>query len=141
MDRLKELQEAKVAADVVIDKVDHAIRSMEKAASWGLLDTIFGGFLSSAIKRWNIADANNEIKDISIALKSLNSELADVGIDLPKEVSDTTADYIFDVWIDNIFTDIFVQNKISDSLNSLKFFRDEIDKIRERVINEIASYN
>lgn len=140
MERLKELQEAKEAADVVINTVDKAIKSMEKAASWGLFDTFFGGFLSSAIKRWNIEDANNEIKYIAVALQSLNSELADVGIDLPKEVSNTTTDYIFDVWINNIFTDIFVQTKISDSLNSLKSFREKIVKIREKVTNELSSY-
>lgn len=82
MDRLKELQEAKEVADVLIYKVDNAINSMKKASSWGWIDIFGGGFFSSVFKRDNIEDANNEINDIVGALNFFKSELADIGISL-----------------------------------------------------------
>lgn len=59
MTRLKELQEAKEAAEVVIDRVDDAIISMKKVSFYGAFDMFGGGFFTSMLKRSNIEDANN----------------------------------------------------------------------------------
>ena len=51
MDRLKELYEAKRAAEEVIARIDNAISSLDSASSWGLFDIFGGGMISSFIKR------------------------------------------------------------------------------------------
>ncbi len=126
MDRLKELNEAKAAAQEVIARIDNAISSLNSASSWGIFDILGGGFIASLIKREKIKGANADIQEMSASLNALNKELADVNMHLPEEVSDTLGDNAFDIWFDNIFTDIRVQGEIKESLNKLKEFRESI---------------
>lgn len=137
MDRLKELKEAKLAAEEVIARIDNAVSSLDSASSWGIFDIFAGGFFSSLIKRDKISNANNDVREISVSLNSLNKELEDVNMHLPEEISDTVGDRFFDVWFDNIFTDIRVQGEIKDSLNNLKNFRTSVIEIIDKLNEEI----
>lgn len=123
MNRLKELQEAKVAAQHVLLRMDNAIKSLENAKSWGWWDMFGGGMLTSMFKRDNIRNANEDIREISQALHRLNQELEDVNMTLPLEINDTISDTVFDVWFDNIFTDWHVQDEVSKKLVEIKQFR------------------
>ena len=137
MDRLKELKEAKEAADVVIARIDVGISQLESASSWGILDILGGGFLSSLVKRNKIGEANHSLEEISLSLKSLNKELSDVDISLPDAIPDRLSDEVFDLVFDNIFTDIRVQGEIKDNLVSLKELRYAIVEISDRLESEI----
>ena len=88
---------------------------------------MFGGeFFTSWIKRNKIKEANQDISTIAESLKSLNKELEDVDMTLPEGVSDNISDRVWDLWFDNIFTDIRVQGEIKDSLRQLAIFRKSI---------------
>lgn len=140
MDRLKELQEAKVAAQHVILRINNAVKSLENAKSWGWVDVFGGGLLTSLFKRDNIRHANDDIREISQSLHRLNQELEDVNMTLPLEMSDTLSDTVFDVWFDNIFTDMFVQDEISNKLAEIKRFRSELVSLIERLDREIQTF-
>ena len=140
MDRLKELYEAKRAAEEVIARIDNAISSLDSASSWGLFDIFGGGMISSFIKRGKVQDANADIEEIYSSLTVLNKELEDVDMHLPTEISDTISDGAFDIWFDNIFTDIRVQGEIKDTLYELKDFRRDIISLIERLNAEIRQY-
>ena len=139
MDRLKELNEAKVAAAEVIARIDNAISSLGSASSWGILDIFGGGLISSAIKREKISSANDDIREITSSLKALNKELEDVNMHLPEEISNSVSDEVFDIWFDNIFTDIRVQGEITDSLNNLRDFRKSVGEIINKLNEEIKN--
>ena len=139
MDRLKELIEAKAAAQEVIARIDNAITSLDSASSWGILAIFGGGMLSSFVKRGKIQDANADIEEISYSLQRLNKELEDVNMYLPAEISDTFTDGALDIWFDNIFTDIRVQGEIKDTLNELRYFRTSVIELIERLNSEIES--
>lgn len=140
MDRLKELNEAKTAAQEVIARIDNAIYSLDNASTWGIFDLLGGGMISSFIKREKIRDVNYEINEISDSLNLLNKELEDVNMYLPVEISDTMGDNVFDIWFDNIFTDMRVQGEIKDQLNELKDFRATIIELIEKLTSEIETY-
>lgn len=55
MDRLKELIEAKTAAEEVVARIDNAIRSLDNASTWGIVDLLGGGMVSNFIKREKIS--------------------------------------------------------------------------------------
>lgn len=137
MNRLKELQEAKVAAQHVLLRMDNAIKSLENAKSWGWWDMFGGGMLTSMFKRDNIRHANEDIREISQSLHRLNQELEDVNMTLPLEINDTISDTVFDVWFDNIFTDWQVQDEVSKKLVEIKQFRSELVALIERLDREI----
>lgn len=137
MDRLKELKEARSAADISIAKIDCGLSQLESASSWGIFDILGGGLFSSLVKRNKIGQANLSLEEISASLKSLNKELSDVDISLPDAIPDRLSDELFDLVFDNIFTDIRVQGEIKENLVALKELRYAIVEIREKVDKEI----
>ena len=137
MDRLKELKEAKDQAVIVIEKIDRALDALDSAEFWGMWDMFGGEFFSSWKKRNKIEEANRYIKDITDSVKDLEKELKDVDMVLPEEISNTMNDRVFDIWFDNIFTDMKVQRKIKGSIRELRDFRDGIEKLYIRLEDEI----
>ncbi len=137
MDRLKELLEAKQAAKEVIDRIDNATSSLDSARTWGKWDIFAGEFITSWIKRNKINSANQNISGITESLKSLNKELEDVNMTLPESVRDTISDRVWDMWFDNIFTDLRVQGEIKDSLRQLAVFRKSIVDLINKLDLEI----
>lgn len=137
MDRLKELKEAKEAANQVIIRIDAGLNQLKSASSWGILDIFGGGLISSLVKRNKIGEANRSLEELSLSLKSLNKELSDVDISLPDAIPDSLSDELFDLVFDNIFTDIRVQGEIKENLIALKELRHAIVEIRDKVDREI----
>lgn len=137
MDRLKELKEAKDQAVIVIEKIDRALDSLDSAEFWGMWDMFGGEFFSSWKKRNKIEEANRYIKDITDSVKDLERELKDVDMVLPEEISDTTGDRFFDIWFDNIFTDLRVQGEIKSTMRELRKFRNGIEELYIRLEDEI----
>ncbi|MBP2014573.1 hypothetical protein [Anaerococcus degeneri] len=137
MDRLKELKEARSAADMAIAKIDCGLGQLESASSWGILDILGGGLISSLVKRNKIGEANHSLEEISLSLKALNKELNDVDISLPDAIPDRLSDEVFDLVFDNIFTDIRVQGEIKENLVALKELRHAIVEVRDKVDREI----
>ncbi|WP_019214187.1 hypothetical protein [Fenollaria massiliensis] len=128
MDKEKEIKEAKAAAVEVLLRLDEAVKSLDGASKMSMID-IFGGAFFSVIKRKHIQEANLSIKEAGIYLKSLNKELGDIGMKLPKEISDTMSDNVMDIYFDNIFTDIRVAGEIKEKLDELKNFRTSIENL------------
>lgn len=137
MDRLKELKEAKEAANQVIIRIDSGLNQLKSASSWGILDILGGGLISSLVKRNKIGEANRRLEELSSSLKSLNKELSDVDISLPDAIPDRFSDELFDLVFDNIFTDIRVQGEIKENLVALKELRYAIIGISEKLDKEI----
>lgn len=137
MDRLKELKEAKEAADQVIIRIDAGLNQLKSASSWGILDIFGGGLFSSLVKRNKIGEANRSLEELSVSLKSLNKELRDVDISLPDAIPDSLSDELFDLVFDNIFTDIRVQGEIKENLIALKELRHAVVEIRDKVDRQI----
>lgn len=140
MNRLKELKEARQAAEDLIARVDKAISNLDSASDWSAFDLFFGGgMISSWVKRSKIASANEEIQEVGNLLTVLNKELEDVNMTLPSEISDTEGDRAFDILFDNIFTDIRVRGEIKDKLIELKEFRTSILELIEKLDVDISS--
>lgn len=137
MDRKKELQEAKDAANKVIEKIDRAMDSLDSAEFWGMWDIFGGDFFSSWSKRNKIEEANEYINDITDSVKFLDKELKDVDMVLPEEVSNTMNDRTFDIWLDNIFTDLRVQEEIKEAMKELREFKNGIEDLLIRLDDEI----
>lgn len=104
------------------------------------MTSFFGGLISSLVKRDRIETANRYISEISQSVTILNKELEDVNMSIPTEISNTFGDKFFDIWFDNIFTDIRVQTEIGDTLEKIKDFRVNIEELIKKLDNEIENY-
>lgn len=74
---------------------------------------------------------------MTLELEELRKELKDVDISLPLEISDTMEDNFFDVFFDNIFTDLRVNGEIKKKLAELRDFRQNIEELIQRLDQEI----
>ncbi|MDU6582132.1 MAG: hypothetical protein E6502_11350, partial [Lactococcus lactis] len=94
-------------------------------------------FFSSFMKRSKISKANKNISNLKLSLNRLRKELADVDIDLPLEISNSLADNFWDVYFDNIFTDLRVRSELEAKTKELRDLRDKITYIKGRLEREI----
>lgn len=137
MARLEELKEAKEKAQIVLNSTDEALNFLKSASNWSLFDLLGGEGIASLMKRSKIKKANKEIERMTRELEELRKELRDVDISLPLEISDTMEDNFFDVFFDNIFTDLRVNGEIKKKLAELRDFRQNIEELIQRLDQEI----
>lgn len=115
----KELKEAVNAGEALIEVLEEAKKEFESAKSWGTLDMFGGGVMSSMIKRGHIENANRVLNEVQYLVKSFKKELNDVNVSLDmKYVSGDFSD-MTDIFFDNFFSDIMVQDKINNALNNV----------------------
>ncbi len=84
---------------------------------------IAGDMFASLIKRDKISKVNSRMDYLRRVLQEAQKELADVNITLASEISNSSSDYFWDVWFDNIFTDFRVQgelDKVAENINQLE---------------------
>ncbi len=118
-----ELAEAREAGIRAVTALDAARRELGSADSWSAYDTwLGGGMVSSMMKHNRIDDAGAAIARAQDAIVDLARELADVesvtGLRADLGISPTSR--TFDVWFDNIFTDLSVRSSIKNSAEGVR---------------------
>lgn len=78
----KEVLEAKVVANRVLDLLDDVEKQLKSAKSWGVVDLLGGGFLSSVIKHSKIDKAESLFRKVHRELVQLQKELGDINLSL-----------------------------------------------------------
>lgn len=129
----KEVSEALTVSEDALLHLRQAESLLTNARSWGLLDIIGGGFVTTALKRQKIKEANQEIKKATASLRRMSEELDDIRsfdyLEIPDNTVITIADYLFD----GIITDAVIQTEISDALDRI---RGAIPKV-EQIVNRL----
>jgi DNA repair exonuclease SbcCD ATPase subunit len=113
-----ELDQAHEAGIRAAAALDAALGELSSADSWSAYDTWFGGGLvSSAIKHNRLDDAGRLIARAQEALLDLARELQDVEkvTDLRADLGISPTTRAFDVWFDNVVSDLSVRSSIKDS--------------------------
>ncbi len=108
--RTREIQEAIAAADVALDHLERARRSLSSASGWGLFDTLGGGFISGLIKHSKMSDAEHEINQAKQALEKFSKELRDVNGYSSVHINGFLT--FGDLFFDGFLMDVIVQSQI-----------------------------
>ncbi len=140
MGRTEELLEAKLASKNVLESIDLALEKLNSAKGWGIFDIFGGGFLTSIIKRDKLKEVNSILYKIDGDLDILSKELRDINYEMPFGFSDSFLDDAFDVFFDNIFTDIRVQTEISDTIKKLKVLWGQVKEVDEYLEGQLEGY-
>jgi hypothetical protein len=120
---------------------------LDSARSWSAWDTFGGGgAFSSMIKHDRLDTVARDLRQADDALSAFTRELADLhleGIDL---VTIGPLMSTFDVWFDNIFTDLAVrdriikaQGKVHEALVSVRRVVDDLGHRRTAIAEELAA--
>jgi hypothetical protein len=113
---LVEIAQAREAADAAGSALAAAAHELSGADGWSTYDTFFGGdMLSSMVKHDKLDRAAEQIRHADRALAHLTVELGDLGERGIGEVGVSGTSRTFDIWFDNIFTDLSVAQHIRES--------------------------
>ena len=126
--RTREIQEAIEAADVALDHLERAKRSLSSASGWGLFDTLGGGFISGLIKHSKMSDAEDEINEAKKALAKFSKELRDV--DGYSSVHINGFLTFGDLFCDGFLMDVIVQSQIGKAKRECENAISQVQKIR-----------
>ena len=122
---LREIDEAIRAGERALDSLREAKNQLNSARNWGIYDMIGGGLISSMIKHSKIDQANEWMDQANQDLRRFAKELRDVdGEGLQIDTGSLVT--MLDIFCDNFFSDLLVQQKINDG-------RARIDALSERI--------
>ncbi|HET8559590.1 MAG TPA: hypothetical protein VFL69_03650, partial [Marmoricola sp.] len=115
--------------------------------AWSAWDTFGGGdFLSSIAKQHKLDGVARELRRVDAALQSFTRELGDLDLSGVEAVNLSPLMRTFDVWFDNIFTDLAVrrriveaQQKVVDARRRVGRVLDELEARRRAVGHELAA--
>lgn len=123
--------ELKNLCNKIIENIDFMLKEYKSSKNWGIFDMIGGGLIASLVKHNKINKANSMFSKLNEDLKLLKSEikyLEDFKLD---EISNL--DKFLDIGFDNIFSDIYIQNKIKSSIDKLEELRCTIEEIKNNI--------
>lgn len=129
----RETDEAVQAGRTAIKHLTGALSLLESASSWAAWDTFGGGgMFTDMVKHQKMEDAQTQLSAADQALKVFNRELADVSRSVAGGLRTSNFDLAFDMWFDNIFSDLAVRRRIHDA-------RDAVASTLENVRTALAS--
>lgn len=114
----KELSEALNAGNNLLKELSKAKKEFQSAKSWGTYDILGGGSISSIIKHSHIDSANKILERVDYLSRVFQKELKDGNIDSKYTVNGF--EKCADIFFDNIFSDVMVQDKINKVLNNIE---------------------
>ncbi|HSE70893.1 MAG TPA: hypothetical protein VLA97_09055 [Nocardioidaceae bacterium] len=114
--RDKENQEAFNAGCAARDRLAHATQLLDSAGSWATWDTFAGGGMFTDMAKYAKLDRASEVlRHADAALQAFSRELADVGLAAVPTVQVDSMTRTFDVFFDNVFTDMAVRHRIQQT--------------------------
>ena len=129
----KEVEEALFAGRGVQTAIDQALHELDTAEGYGLWDMWGGGTISTLMKHGAMNDARNQIERVQWNLSRFSTELRDVqmyiDVDLPTDGLLGFADLFFD----NFFTDMMVQDRIVNTKQSVLYCAGQVDRVMARL--------
>lgn len=126
-DKYREINEAVAAGERALDSLKTAKSKLDSARVWGIYDILGGGLISSVIKHGQIDNANEWMEQANHDLRKFAKELRDVpGEYLHVQTGDLIS--MLDIFCDNFFSDIMVQERINDARNRIDQVIDQVQQ-------------
>lgn len=127
---MKEVDESIYVGNELLDEVRSAKKLLSSAKAWSTFDIFGGDLLSSMAKHSKIDDVQWHLSKISNLIKSFNKELKDVNI---SGISFSSSTKTFDIFFDNIFTDLSVDKHITDSYDNICVLEVKVENILSKL--------
>ncbi len=107
----------------LLRKIYHAETRMKKLKSWMLFDFFSDSFILNWFKRRQISALNKDLAEIQRGVRKLQRDYPYLLANSNLHISNSTWDYIFDLWLDNVVVDFMIfknVQEISRNLDTLK---------------------
>lgn len=117
--------------DKIINQIDLILKEYKSSKNWGIFDMLGGGLIASLVKHNKINKAKNMSTSLDEDLAKLKNEIKYLDDFKTEEFSNL--DMFLDVGFDNIFSDIYVQNKIKSSISKLEELKYTIKEVKNNI--------
>ncbi len=134
----KEINEAIYACDRVIGKIDVALDRLKSARNWGFADLLGGGMIVSLFKHGKLDQVERALGEVETELAVLQRELKDVDGGIRLSLDNTDLNRFFDVFFDNIFSDLNTQSKIGKATNELIEIRGDLMELKRQLTARLS---
>ena len=107
----------------LLRKIYHAETRMKKLRTWMLFDFFSDSLILNWFKRRQISALNKDLAEIQHGVRKLQRDYPYLLANSNLHISNTTWDYIFDLWLDNVVVDFMIfknVQEISRNLDTLK---------------------
>ena len=107
----------------ILRKIYHAETRMKKLRTWMLFDFFSDSLILNFFKRRQISALNKDLAEIQRGLRRLQRDYPYLLANSNLHISNSTWDYIFDLWLDNVVVDFMIfknVQEISRNLDTLK---------------------
>ena len=107
----------------ILRKIYHAETRMKKLKSWMIFDFFSDSLIINFFKRRQISALNKDLAEIQHGVRKLQRDYPYLLENSNLHISNTTWDYIFDLWLDNVVVDFMIYKNVQDiskHLDSLK---------------------
>ncbi len=135
---IKEINESISVGNSLIGEISQAKKLLDSAKTWSTLDIFGGDILSSIAKHNKIDEAQMHFSKISNLTKSFNKELRDVNI---SGVGFSATTKTFDIFFDNIFSDLSVDKHINQSYENICNLEKNVDNILRKLKSDKDKLN
>lgn len=111
----------------ILDTIKRIKSNLGQAKGLGIWDILGGGFFASFLKHSKIDNIQSDLSLLQQQIKHLRDIFNDSSImrdDIDFEVTDF--DVVFDLFLDNIFSDIAVQSKLNQMDDKISALEDKI---------------
>ena len=131
---LAQIEEAIAVGKEAMLALDKVERYLTSARNWGILDILGGDMITSWIKRSKMSKAQQYIQEAQMHLSYFQKELADVNLNASDLAGFGQMSGFFDVFLDDLIVDLYVQNKIAEARQKLAVTKEQVNLLLERLI-------
>lgn len=117
----------------VLATVQAAQKVAKNLNTWSWLDFFSDSWLFGMIKRNKVTQLNQSLLAVRQALRQLQSAYPEVVLGNVQGMSERTSDWVWDVWLDNPFTDFRVHREI-------KAIRKQLDTLESTIRQQLSAW-
>lgn len=134
----REMVEAVKAGKNARDGLTRVVEALDSASSWGTLDVLGGGLLTSAIKQSRLDEAHAAVQAVQPLLQRFDRELADVSGQVGLDIESGGLAAFADIFVDNFLVDILIQSRITESLEAAESMLARVKELVTRLSDQHA---
>ena len=117
-------------------QLDKMISQLKSAKQWSWVDLLGGDLFSSMVKRKKMKNISSDLQKLQPQLNALKHNLQDANIQVHSSFDHSTSRQFFDIFFDNAFTDLKVQDEIKQLLTELTTLRQVLTTYQQQIDKE-----
>ena len=119
----------------LLRKIYHAETRMKKLRTWMIFDFFSDSLILNFFKRKQISLLNKDLAEIQRAVRTLQREYPYLLAHSNLHISNTTWDYIFDLWLDNAVVDFMIYKNVQEISRNLDALKSVVVRLIKQQLN------